>query len=465
MLSTDITSTSGGSTGDSSAASFPESADRTGQGILLEHITKKYSGQPRAAVDDITMEIPSGELVTLVGPSGCGKTTTLKMINRLIEPTTGRITIGDRDVMSMNADNLRRHIGYVIQGGGLLPHMTVAANIALVPKMLHWPADRIDDRIEELMELISLDSASYRDRYPRELSGGQQQRIGVARALAADPPVLLMDEPFGAVDPLTRQRLQDELLEIQATLHKTIVLVTHDFDEAIKLGDWIAILSEGAHIVQYDTPERILAAPANEFVEGFIGGGAGLKQLTLNRVRDADLWPAVTCNPGDDARTVLTRMKEAGDHNHVVVLDRHNRPLSWPSRQQVERMTTIPDRKDPALATVSEESTLTDALSSMLVSNAGAALITGRRDSFQGVITVEVVMDAITRLRTAAPGADSTPVGGNGSDPNAPDDAPTTGVGNAVGAAVAADSAVTDVAAAGDDAAIPETPRRGDDEE
>lgn len=427
MSHTDNNNAANGSSAASSAASL-ESGDQTGRAILLEHISKRYSRKGVPAVDDITMEIPSGELVALVGPSGCGKTTTLKMINRLIEPTEGRITIGDRDVMSMNADKLRRQIGYVIQGGGLFPHMTVGANIALVPKMLHWPKERIDERVEELMDLISLDSDNYRDRYPRELSGGQQQRIGVARALAADPPVLLMDEPFGAVDPLTRQDLQDSLLEIQAALHKTIVLVTHDFDEAIKLGDRLAVLSEGAHIVQYDTPERLLAAPANNFVEGFIGGGAGLKQLTLNRVRDADLWPAVTCHPGEDAQDVLRRMEEAGGHKHVVVLDQRNRPLAWPSRHQVKRMATIPDTKDPAVATVSEESTLTDALNSMLVSNAGAALITGPHQSFQGVITVEVVMDAISRLRTVEPEEDGGPVGGNGHDPDAPDEAPTSGV-------------------------------------
>nr|AAV35052.1 putative ABC transporter ATP-binding protein [Renibacterium salmoninarum] len=204
----------------------------------------------------------------LVGPSGCGKTTTLKMINRLIEPSEGRIMLGDEDVTKMDGNELRRRIGYVIQAGGLFPHMTVAQNIALVPKMLGWKKDRIQARVQELLELVSLDPELYLNRYPRELSGGQQQRVGVARALAANPPVLLMDEPFGAVDPITRQRLQDELLKIQDELQKTIICVTHDFDEAVKLGDWIVVFSEGAHIVQYDTPERILAAPANEFVEG-----------------------------------------------------------------------------------------------------------------------------------------------------------------------------------------------------
>ncbi|PWF25980.1 ABC transporter ATP-binding protein [Ancrocorticia populi] len=468
MSHTEENKTVEGHVGASSAPS-PDSGDQAGRAILLEHITKQYSRKGLPAVDDITMEIPSGELVTFVGPSGCGKTTTLKMINRLIEPTSGRITIGDRDVMAMNADKLRREIGYVIQGGGLLPHMTVGANIALVPKMLHWDKERIDERVEELMDLIALDSDTYKDRYPRELSGGQQQRIGVARALAADPPVLLMDEPFGAVDPLTRQGLQDSLLEIQASLHKTIVLVTHDFDEALKLGDRIAIMSEGAHVVQYDTPERLLAAPANDFVEGFIGGGAGLKQLTLNRVTDAELWPAVTCSPGEDAREVLGRMKEAGGHKHVVVVDERNRPLSWPSRQKVERMDTIPGTKDPGLATVSEESSLTDALNSMLVSNAGAALITGRRRTFKGVITVEVVMDAISRLRTVEPEEDGGPVGGNGEDPEHYDEDPGS-IGEAPTSEIEDDDSAADGSAAAasendSDAQVPSALSGGDDEQ
>ncbi|BDZ49525.1 hypothetical protein GCM10025867_17660 [Frondihabitans sucicola] len=270
----------------------------TSRGIVLDKVTKRYPGQKVPAVDGITLEIPAGKIVMLVGPSGCGKTTTLKMINRLIEPSEGTIQLGDDDVTTIDGDDLRKRIGYVVQAGGLFPHMTVAQNIAIVPKMLGWSKSRITARVDELLELVSLDPATYRDRYPKELSGGQQQRVGVARALAADPPVLLMDEPFGAVDPITRQRLQDELINIQHELHKTIVIVTHDFDEAVKLGDWIVVFTEGAHIVQYDTPERILAEPANEFVENFIGAGAGLKQLTLTRVRDVDLQEAVVAKPG-----------------------------------------------------------------------------------------------------------------------------------------------------------------------
>ena len=277
-----------------------ESESTGGARILLDGVTKRYDAQSQAAVDDITMEIPAGEIVMLVGPSGCGKTTTMKMINRLIEPTSGRILIGDDDVTKRDPDQLRRHIGYVIQGAGLFPHLTVGDNIAIVPRLLKWDKKRTASRIDELLDLVSLDPAQYRDRYPRELSGGQQQRIGVARALAADPPVLLMDEPFGAVDPITRQRLQDELLRLQEELRKTIVFVTHDFDEAVKLGDRIAILQTGSKIVQYDSPERILAEPADDFVRGFVGAGAALKQLTLTRVRDVDLHEAAVARVGGD---------------------------------------------------------------------------------------------------------------------------------------------------------------------
>ncbi|MEX5236604.1 ABC transporter ATP-binding protein [Kocuria arenosa] len=383
----------------------------TGARILLENVSKRYPGQARAAVDGLTLEIPAGSIVMLVGPSGCGKTTTLKMINRLIEPTEGRIVIDGQDVTSMNGDELRRGIGYVIQAGGLFPHMSVATNIGMVPKMLGWDKQRIAARVDELLELVSLDPAVYRDRYPRELSGGQQQRVGVARALAADPPVLLMDEPFGAVDPITRQRLQDELINIQHELQKTIVCVTHDFDEAVKLGDWIAVFDEGARIVQYDAPERVLAEPADEFVEDFIGSGAGLKQLTLTRVREVDLVPAVTTRPGEDVRAVLGRIDEAGTRD-VVVVDDRGRPLSWPSRRQLERFETVPGERNDRLPLVGTGATLNDALDTMLVSSTGAALVVGARDRFEGVIYVETVMAAITEARRAV-AAEDAPLGHN----------------------------------------------------
>jgi len=222
--------------------------------IRLEKLSKVFPGQDEPAVDDLSMDIYEGEIVVLVGPSGCGKTTTMKMINRLIEPSSGRIFLQGEDVTKVNSDKLRRRIGYVIQQIGLFPHMTIADNIATVPKMLGWDKERTSRRIDELLETVGIDN-SYRDRYPKELSGGQRQRIGVARAMAADPPVLLMDEPFGAIDPITRDRLQDEFLRLQREIKKTIVFVTHDIDEAVKMGDRIAILKQQSKIAQYDTPK------------------------------------------------------------------------------------------------------------------------------------------------------------------------------------------------------------------
>ncbi|GAA3590948.1 ATP-binding cassette domain-containing protein [Nonomuraea rosea] len=262
--------------------------DRDTEGVRIElrSLTKHYPGQPAPAVDDISLDIPAGELVVFVGPSGCGKTTTMKMINRLVEPTSGEIRIGGQDALSLDPDELRRHIGYAIQQVGLFPHQTVAQNIGLVPKLLGWPAGRIAARVEELLALVSLEPSAFRDRYPRQLSGGQQQRVGVARALAADPPVMLMDEPFGATDPITREHLQNEFVKLQKQLRKTIIFVTHDFEEAIKLGDRIAVLREGSKIAQYDTPAAILAAPADDYVAGFIGQDVTLKRLALLRVAD-----------------------------------------------------------------------------------------------------------------------------------------------------------------------------------
>jgi len=390
----------------------------TGASILLDRVTKRYPGQARPAVDGLTMEIPAGKIVMLVGPSGCGKTTTLKMINRLIEPTEGKIVLRGMDVTNMNGDTLRRGIGYVIQAGGLFPHMTVGTNIAIVPKMLGWDKERIAARVDELLELVSLEPELYRDRFPKELSGGQQQRVGVARALAADPPVLLMDEPFGAVDPITRQRLQDELISIQAELQKTIVFVTHDFDEAVKLGDWIAIFNEGAQLVQYDTPDRILAEPADDFVENFIGSGTGLKELTLTRVEEVLMADAIVAKPGDLASDVLSRLTTAG-HGHAVIVDQRQRPIQWLSRRQLGRLETIGSTLDPKLPVVGNRATLSDALDTMLVSSAGAVLVTGRRDVFQGVIDVKTVMDAITKAHDAA-AVDSpdAPVGLNTGSPD-----------------------------------------------
>jgi osmoprotectant transport system ATP-binding protein len=380
-----------------------------GTRILLDGVTKRYDGQSDPAVDNITMEIPAGEIVMLVGPSGCGKTTTMKMINRLIEPTSGRIFIGEDDVTQRDPDQLRRHIGYVIQGAGLFPHLTVGDNIAIVPRLLKWDKKRIGARIDELLDLVSLDAAQYRDRYPRELSGGQQQRIGVARALAADPPVLLMDEPFGAVDPITRQRLQDELLKLQEELRKTIVFVTHDFDEAVKLGDRIAILQAGSKIVQYDSPDRILAEPADDFVRSFVGAGAALKQLTLSRVRDVDLHEAATARVGGDPAEAILAAR-ALDREHVIVLDDQDRPQRWMSLAELQEPNALDDvARDEELECVNLASTLNNALDEMLTSSHGVVVVTGRRNTYHGVIRVETIMDAMEDMRRAGQRSGSVP--------------------------------------------------------
>ncbi|ROZ62813.1 ATP-binding cassette domain-containing protein [Kocuria soli] len=383
----------------------------TGVPILLDGVTKRYGSKSAPAVDHLTLEIPAGSTVMFVGPSGCGKTTTMKMINRLIEPTEGSIVIDGEDVTTMNGDDLRRRMGYVIQAGGLFPHMTVAANIGLVPKMLGWDKQRIAERVDELLELVSLDPDSYRDRYPKQLSGGQQQRVGVARALAADPPVLLMDEPFGAVDPITRQRLQDEMISIQNELRKTIVIVTHDIDEAVKLGDWVVVFDEGARIQQYDSPERILAEPANDFVSDFVGSGAGLKALGLTRVNEMPILDAVVVTPEDSPTTAVQKAEAAG-HGHVVVLDRARRPIAWPSVAQLRRATALPTRYEPDLPIVGMGATLEDALDTMLVSRAGAALVVGPRGRFEGVVDIDTVMQSLRDNRGAADTGRS-PVGTN----------------------------------------------------
>ena len=257
--------------------------------LVFDHVTKRYPGQERPAVDDLSLTIPAGDLCVLVGPSGGGKTTAMKMVNRLITITEGDITIEGRSVRAMDLTELRRGIGYVIQQVGLFPHMNVEGNVATVPRLLGWPRQRIRDRVGELLELVGLDPDRDRDRFPAELSGGQRQRVGLARALAANPPLMLMDEPFGAIDPITRSRLQDEFLRLHNELRKTVIFVTHDIDEAIKMGDRIAILREGGRLAQYDTPDGILGNPADEFVERFVGSDRALKRLALRRVGELEL--------------------------------------------------------------------------------------------------------------------------------------------------------------------------------
>lgn len=285
-----------------------------GAAIELKNVTKLYPNQPEAAVENFTMSISPGELIMLVGPSGCGKTTTMKMVNRIIEPTRGSITIDGEDVLSLEPNALRRRIGYVIQQVGLFPHMTIAQNVSIVPQLLGWTKEKQRERTEELLTLVALDPGQFMNRYPKQLSGGQQQRVGVARALAADPPVMLMDEPFGATDPITREKLQLEFLRLQESIGKTIVFVTHDFDEAIRLGDRIAVLGPKSIIEQFDTPATVLANPANDYVRSFIGEGAALKRLALLRVDSATLGPVDAVGSGSASVRVSDNLREALDH-------------------------------------------------------------------------------------------------------------------------------------------------------
>jgi osmoprotectant transport system ATP-binding protein len=281
-------------------------APRQAVEIVFDHATKRYPGRAAAAVDDLSLVIPAGEVCCLVGPSGGGKTTAMKLVNRLVELTSGDVRVDGRSVRSLDETELRRGIGYVIQQVGLFPHMTVAENVATVPRLLGWSKAEIAARVDELLDLVDLPAVDYRARYASQLSGGERQRVGLARALAADPPVMLMDEPFGALDPITRMRLQNELLRIQREVRKTIIFVTHDIDEAILLGDRVAILRDGGILVQYDTPEELLARPADEFVARFVGADRGLKRLSLTRLGELELEPAeTTSGPVLDAGTTL----------------------------------------------------------------------------------------------------------------------------------------------------------------
>jgi osmoprotectant transport system ATP-binding protein len=279
--------------------------------ITFEHVSKRYP--ETTAVDDISFEIGDGEVVILVGPSGCGKTTTLRMINRLIEPTSGVIRIDGKPTSEQNVNSLRRTIGYVIQQTGLFPHLTIAENVATVPKLLGWDKARTRKRVEELLDLVGLPAAQYGARMPSELSGGQRQRVGVARALGADPPILLMDEPFGAIDPVTRERLQDELLRLQRIVRKTIVFVTHDIEEAIKLGDRIALFSEHGKIAQYATPMELLAAPASDYVQDFLGGDRLIRRLGLLPLRATTLAAPNGANPPDTTISIDASLRDALD--------------------------------------------------------------------------------------------------------------------------------------------------------
>ena len=384
-------------------AALTLSADAPDTMIELQGVGKTYPGSSVPAVADLDLQIPVGEILVLVGPSGCGKSTTLRLINRMIEPTSGRIIFEGEDVTTVNPDLLRRRIGYVIQQIGLFPHQTIAQNIATVPKLLGWDKKRTAARVDELLELTGLDPNQYRDRYPKELSGGQAQRVGVARALGGDPDVLLMDEPFGAIDPITRDRLQNEFLRLQGELKKTIVFVTHDIDEAIKMGDRIAILGEQSVIRQFDTPERILAYPVDDFVSDFIGSGSTLKGLNFERVRDLELSSDFPVMHTHTDVSEAQRRFDASNEKWMLVLDADERPIRWVNSTHLNDATKPIDQAGhPVMAKVTPNATLHDALEEMLLSNAGQAVVVDSAGRFEGILDIERLADVLKRLRSQA---------------------------------------------------------------
>jgi osmoprotectant transport system ATP-binding protein len=355
--------------------------------ISLNGVSKRFPNARRPAVTDLSLEVAAGETVVLVGPSGCGKTTTMRMINRLIEPTSGTILVDGKDVMRQNPVQLRRGIGYVIQSIGLLPHRTVAQNIATVPNLVGWEDRRIKARVEELMGIFGLD-LEMAARYPGELSGGQRQRVGVARALAVDPPVMLMDEPFAAVDPIVRARLQDQFLDIQRRLKKTIVFVTHDIDEAIKMADRIAILNVGGVIEQYAPPEEILRAPANRFVEEFVGAERGLKRLALISVSDIGVDEGPVVDRSASAEEARAVMKRFGLDWATVVDD--GRLLGWVDRASLDEQAAVGEATPRKFsAYVRSDSSLREALDSIVTSRTNVAVVAGDDDRYLGILTVE----------------------------------------------------------------------------
>jgi osmoprotectant transport system ATP-binding protein len=362
--------------------------------IRLRGVGKTYPGGT-VAVQELDLDVPRGELVTLVGPSGCGKSTTLKMINRLIEPTTGRIELDGEDVTQISAVALRRRIGYVIQQIGLFPHQTIRTNVATVPKLLGWDRKRTNARVEELLDTMGLEPGTFADRYPHQLSGGQRQRVGVARALAADPDVLLMDEPFGAVDPVVRSRLQDQFLDIQARLAKTVVLVTHDIEEAVRLGDRVAVFEQGGRLAQYDTPARVLGVPADEFVAEFVGADRGLRRLAVTPIEIVDLENPPVVRTSDSLAHAKERMAADGAR-WAIVVDESGALRGWVGAEESTGDGTVGEKADRMDAWVPHDASLKDALSTMLQWDAGwVAVLEG--ETFLGVLTPSTLHEALRR--------------------------------------------------------------------
>jgi osmoprotectant transport system ATP-binding protein len=362
--------------------------------------SKVYGSSATPAVDALDLEVPAGAICVLVGPSGCGKTTAMRMVNRMVELTSGDVLVGGHSVRDRQPVELRRDVGYVIQQVGLFPHRTVEENMATVPALLGWDRGRTAARVDELMELIGLGD-DLRRRFPSELSGGQQQRVGVARALAADPGVLLMDEPFGAVDPISRERLQNELLRLQAEVRKTILFVTHDIDEAIKMGDRVAVLRTGGKLAQYATPAELLMAPTNDFVESFVGADRALKRLALIRVSEIDLWEAPLAFVGQSTAEARAKL-DGAEVPYILVVDSERRPLGWLSGADLER-DLVPARPEWAPDPLIEaDDVMRDALSDLLQAETRYAPVVDGQGRLTGVLSVEIISEFLTSAEAVA---------------------------------------------------------------
>ena len=375
------------------AAEASEQPQGGASSVSYRGATKRYGDSTAPAVDHLDLEVAAGEICVLVGPSGCGKTTSMRMVNRMIELTEGDILIGGESVKSKDAARLRREIGYVIQQVGLFPHRTIAQNIATVPQLLGWDKDRIRARTSELLDLVGLDP-ELAGRYPVQLSGGQQQRVGVARALAVDPPVMLMDEPFGAIDPIARERLQNEFLRLQANIKKTILFVTHDIDEAIKMGDRIAIMKQHGRVEQFATPAEILMDPANEFVEDFVGADRALKRLSLMRVGDVNLWRAPNARPGQSTAEIRAQLADpAVEVPYALLVDDRERPQGWLTERDLAG-DTVPATADAPLGPVLETGdVMRDALADLLQGESMYAPVVGHDGCIVGILSVEIISD------------------------------------------------------------------------
>ena len=360
--------------------------------IRLEHVSKIFSDGTEA-VKDLSLEIAEGEFCVFLGPSGCGKTTSLKMINRLIPITSGQIYIDGVDTQQKNVNELRRDIGYAIQNIGLFPHLTVAQNISTVPMLKHWPRDQQRERARELLELVGMPPETFIDRYPSELSGGQQQRVGVARCLGADPPILLMDEPFGAIDPITRHKLQEEFLKIQERLQKTIAFVTHDIDEAIKMGDTVALMKDG-ELIQYADPATLLAEPKDRFVRDFVGADRVLKGLRLLRARDVMRTPKLAIQLDESVERAIQILDER-DRGWMPALERDGRFIGWIEREDLESASSLAEALTPAVSTAAPRTPLNEALSMMLGSATGAVAVLDDTEQLVGLLSFGAIRDVL----------------------------------------------------------------------